>query len=87
MKIDCSRCPARGRECGDCMMGVLFGPVTSGYAMGEVPDPDGVELLYAIDVFADTDLISIEVADLAIRDVSAGEGHFEANRSLRLRAV
>lgn len=87
MKIDCERCPACGRECGDCMMSVFFGTTTSGYDMGDAPDADGAELLNAIDVFVDTDLISPATADAAILGVDAGGVGIASVRRLRLRAV
>lgn len=87
MKIDCARCPMRARACGDCMMQVFFGPPTSGYGVMENNDPAGAELADAIDVFADTELISPEVAGAAKRGVVAGDDTFRESWPGGLRAV
>ena len=87
MKIECARCPARGRECGDCMMHVFFGSVTSEYVVGDVPDAEGLELAGAIAVFADTDLITAGAAEAARRSIGPGEGDEGGCGSRTLRAV
>ncbi len=73
MKIDCARCPARGYECGDCMMRVFFDPATSEYASSCIDDPSVSELAAAVDVFADTELMSDAAAAAAMSVIHAGD--------------
>ncbi|EGD55826.1 hypothetical protein [Gordonia neofelifaecis] len=69
------------------MMQVFFGPATSEYGLGENPDGRVVELVSAIDVFADTELITNDDAEAAKRSFSAGEWHFPDGWQGNLRAV
>ena len=83
MLIDCATCPARSRECDDCMMQVLFSPVTSGY----VTDRESSEMFAAVDVFVATDMISTQTAHAALEGVGAGQGVIEGVGVGWLRAV
>lgn len=81
--IDCAACPARNRECDDCVMQVLFSPVTSGY----VTDRESGEMFAAVDVFVATDMISTQTAHAALEDVRAGQDGIEGSGGGWLRAV
>lgn len=87
MKIDCARCPVRARACGDCMMQVFFGPTTSEYVPDEGVEAQDSDLVDAIGVFVDTELVSIEDANRARRHVTAGDGNFAERWLGGLRAV
>lgn len=87
MKIDCAGCPVRARACDDCMMQVFFPVATSEYGMQGTLEADEAELVDAIGVFADTELLSRGDADEARRRVTAGEGDFVGRWPERLRAV
>ncbi|WP_035720183.1 hypothetical protein [Gordonia shandongensis] len=69
------------------MMNVLIAPLTSGYEDVEWGSGDVDPLAEAIDVFSATELISVDVAQAAKRDVSAGESESDDRMTLRLRAV
>lgn len=87
MKIDCERCPVRARACDGCMMQVFVGSATSEFGPGGEGERQVTELVAAIDVFADTELISEEGANEARRHVTAGEGSFTGGWLGGLRAV
>lgn len=87
MKIDCGRCPMRARACDDCMMQIFFAGTTSEYGSFGPCGGNGLELADAIDVFADTDLISGDVAEAAKQEVFAGEADLLGQSGRTLRAV
>lgn len=87
MKIDCARCPVRARACDDCMMQVFFSPATSEYGFHGALVAHDADLVDAIDVFVDTELVSLDDADEARRRVTAGEGNFAEKWPGGLRAV
>lgn len=73
MIIDCATCPARNRACADCLMQVLFEPVTRDFGPGR-GDAEGLDgLLAAVAVLTDTALISAETARSARADILAGQ--------------
>ncbi|MBM7367080.1 hypothetical protein [Gordonia hydrophobica] len=87
MKIDCGRCPVRARACDDCMMQVFFPAATSGYSGDSALSADEAELVDAIGVFVDTELVCLADADAARLHVTAGDGNFAGKWTGGLRAV
>lgn len=69
------------------MMQVFFGPATSEYGVDGWRSGEDAELADAIDVFVDTELVSMDDADEARRRVTAGEGRFTLGWPEGLRAV
>ena len=87
MLIDCAACPARNRACRDCMMQVLFSPSTRDFGPDGQFAGDDRELLAALDVFADTAMVTRAQAVAARRDIVAGQPHLNGGWPEHLRAV
>jgi hypothetical protein len=72
MNVDCAGCVGNPHACGDCSIGFLLGPVmtVTGTGSGE---PEAVEMVDAIAVFAATGMLSGLRAIPGVRPGPVGE--------------